>query len=440
MDDNCRLIPRGPTEAYAGSSDLLEWIDGNFDRFGDTYKASIYAGNAYVTRNLNHVQHVLQRNWQNYTKGLGIKRVELLVGRGLISSEGELWKRQRRLIQPAFRDNVIAALLPIIVDANRKLLNRWLAAARDKTTVNITRDLSIMVLEVVLRSIFGEDYDRVAPEFGMLAEESARDLYFAQAFRPLRSVIARTAARRRAENRTSRDFLGLFMEARDKATGIAMSDSQMVTEIVTLIVAGHETTALTLNWAWYLLGQNPEAEDRLAAETTKLADNHLPDFKTLAGFKYSGQIIDEVLRLYPPVWLITRRAIRDDRLGDYFLPAKTEVYFSPYLIQRWDHLWQEPDRFDPGRFDPGRATNRHPLAMHAFSAGPRVCIGETLARFEIHLNLLMVSNKLRLRPTDAKPPDLTFEVNLRNRHDFVMTPEARTLPARRAPATSLGRA
>jgi cytochrome P450 len=430
MDDRDRLVPPGPVEAYDSSVGLIDWIDENFDQFGDIYKASIYSGDAYVIRNLQHVRHVLQRNWQNYTKGLSIKRVELLVGRGLISSEGELWKRQRRLVQPAFHHDVIAGLLPIITDANTKLLKKWERAARQKTSVNITHDLSVMVLELVLRSIFSEDYDQIAPEFGILTEESARDLHFAQAFRPLRTVVARIAGQRRAENRTCADFLGMFMEARDRNSGAAMTDGQLVTEIITLIVAGHETTALTLNWAWHLLGLNAEAEDRLAAEVGALPEDEVPDFEALAQFSYTGQIIDETLRLYPPVWLITRKALHDDRLGDYFVPAKTEIYFSPYLIQRQPDLWKDPDRFDPGRFDPDRSPDRHPLATHPFSAGPRICIGETLARFEMQLNLIIISKRLRLRPTDARPPELAFEVNLRNKPDFIMAPQAKVLRAR----------
>ena len=424
-----RKLPLGPSEQYDTSQELLNWLEIHRVKFGDIYKASIYGSDVYVVSDPEYVQHILRRNWQNYRKGLAVKRVSLLLGPGLISSEGEFWKNQRRMIQPAFHSKVILGLTKVIVDVNAALLKKWEKSAKCEEHINVTHDISFMVLKLVLTSIFGEDYQRVASHFSILAEETARDLQFAQKFRALRKVITQVAAQRRIENRTCADFLGLLMEARDRDSGQFMPDNQLVTEIMTLIVAGHETTALTLNWTWYLLSQNPSVEEKLSSELGRLRADEFPELAGPIRFDYVDKVLNEALRLYPPVWLITRKALSDDYLGDYFVPAGTEVYFSPYIIQRHPDLWTAPDCFDPDRFDSNQSKVRHTLAMHPFSAGPRNCIGENLARVEMQIHLIMIARRLRLRCADEKPVDLDLGVNLRSKRDFIMTPEIKVLAA-----------
>ncbi len=423
MSGKCKHVPSGPSERYDKSQDLLSWMEVHRVQFGNIYRASIHGSNVYVVSEPEYVQHILRRNWQNYRKGLEVKRVSLLLGPGLISSEGEFWKTQRRMLQPAFHHKVISALNGIIIEANAALLRKWEQSAKYNRSVNVTHDVSLMVLELVLTSIFGEDYQHVVPHFSILTEETARDLQFAQRFRSLRKVVAQVAAQRRAANRTCTDFLGLLMEARDRGSGNVMPDAQLVTEIMTLIVAGHETTALTLNWTWYLLSKNPNVEERLSHELSRVNADGFPELTASSPPNYVNQVLDEALRLYPPVWLITRKALNDDYLGDYFVPAGTEVYFSPYIIQRHPDHWRDPDCFNPDRFDPSQLEVGHALAMHPFSAGPRNCIGEALARLEMQVHLVMLTKRLRLFCEDEAPLDLDLGVNLRSKRDFIMTPE-----------------
>lgn len=205
-----------------------------------------------------------------------------------------------------------------------------------------------------------------------------------------------------------------------------MPDRQLVSEIMTLIVAGHETTASTLSWTWCLLSQHREAEEKLWDELHRL---HGSEFVLgdLAKFTYTRQIIEEAMRLYPPGWLMTRRALKDDQLGDYFVPAGTEVYISPYLIQRHPAFWDSPDRFYPDRFDPNQSQERHALAMFPFSAGPRKCIGELLARIEMQIHLMTIAKQLRLRFLGVPSMELDAGVNLRSKYDFIMAPEIKAL-------------
>jgi cytochrome P450 len=418
------LLPRGPDEDHWNSDDLLDWMGVQFNRYGDTFRASVCGTTVYATRNLEFAYHVLVGNWHNYVKGQFIKRVAFLLGNGLMVSEGELWKRQRRMIQPAFHPQSIAPLAQMIIAVNAALLEKWQSAARNGASVNVTRDVSAMALEVILRSIFGldyDDYEAIGCHFNLVSEEPARDFAFAQAFRGLRKLILQVVDRRRRERATAHgDFLSLLMHARDPHDGASMPDRQIVNEVLTLIVAGHETTASTLNWTWYLLSQHPEVEAQLGRELAHLTG--LPDLDDLTRFPYSRQIIDESMRLYPPGWLLTRKALHDDHLGDYFVPAGTEVYIAPYFIQRHPAIWPDPDCFDPGRFDPDRAHDRHRLATIPFSSGPRNCIGERLARLEMQLHLLIIARQMRLRYVQSKPLELDAGVNLRSKYDFIMSP------------------
>lgn len=425
MASELRRIPSGPAEKYKASDDLLSWMFDQFRQYGDIYRASVYGANVYVVNDPQYADHILRKNWQNYKKGQAIKRIGLLLGNGLMVSEGEVWKHQRRMIQPAFHEKAIGALYDKITAANLALLKKWRDAAEENLSVNITSDISHMVLNIVLKSIFGDDYEEVAPHFNILSDESARNLQFAQAFRPLGKLVVQVAERRRKQSVIAPDMLGMLMEARDQKSGQGMPDKQLVSEIMTLIVAGHETTAMTLNWTWYLLSKSPEAEENLVRELQVLCGSKLPRLGDLPGFTYTRQVIEETLRLYPAGWLMTRKALKDDQLGDYFVPAGTEIYISPYLIQRHPDLWKDPDRFDPDRFDAGQSNERHELAMLPFSAGPRKCIGELFARIEMQIHLIVIAKELRLRCADGNSVDLEAGVNLRNKSDFIMTPEIR---------------
>jgi len=211
------------------------------------------------------------------------------------------------------------------------------------------------------------------------------------------------------------------MQARDPHTGQSMHDRQLINEILAIIVAGHETTAGTLNWTWYLISQNPKVALRLSDELKDLTN--LPDYDDLPKYPYTRQVIEESMRLYPAGWLMTRKALGDDQLGDYFVPAGTEIFVSSYFIQRNPALCENPDFFDPDRFETDNLKHRHRLATILFSAGPRNCIGSFFARFEMQIHLLTISSHLRLEYVQSKPIELEAGVNLRSRDDFIMYPE-----------------
>lgn len=420
-------IPEGPQDEFHPGSDLLEWIETNFKLYGDVYRANILGKAVYVVSSPECAQHVLRNNWKNYRKGQAIKRVAILLGNGLMVSEGEFWLSQRRMIQPAFHRDVVAGLYDVMTTANFRLLEKWENAAQKKETVNVTSDISLMVLEVTLRALFGADYPLIAPFFKILHDNPARNMDFAQTFVDLRQVVTKVIEQRRGNASVASDLLGILIGARDQ-TGRPMSDDQLVKEITTIIVAGHETTASTLNLVWYLVSQNPAVEGRLSAEIENLLDGSFPKVERLPTFTYARLVIDEALRLYPPGWLMTRRAQKDDWLGEYFVPAGTEIYISPYIIQRHPDLWAEPNSFQPERFQNTDVREKRSAAMLPFSVGPRNCIGEYFARTEMQLHLIAVASRIRLRYVEEAPPTFEAGVNLRSKQDFLMSPEIKVRP------------
>lgn len=411
-----QIIAPGPAEKYDPRDNLLDWLMKNLREYGGIYRACVYGAYVYVVSDPQYADHVLRSNWQNYRKGQAIKRVGFLLGNGLMVSEGEFWKTQRRMIQPAFHGEEVEKLVAMIQETSNQLLSRWTVLAQESTDINITREVSLWVLEVVLRALFGRDFEAVAPAFSILSSESARNLHFAHVFRPLREIVHHVIAERRQKSDVRADILDMLMNARDRATGELMPDGQLVSEVVTLIVAGHETTASTLSWAWYLLSQHPHVESTLskALATTGEQISGSP----AASQQYLGAVIDETMRLYPPGWLMTRRALADDHLGPYFVAAGSEIYISPYLIQRNPALWDNPDQFDPDRFVRHPHAERYPLAHIPFSAGPRKCIGDSLARVEMQIHLATVIPRMALQWTSGNPDELETGVNLRCRNDL----------------------
>ena len=425
-------IPQGPSEVYNRTDDLLEWMGRQFAAFGDIYKASVYGTSVYAIRDVEFSHHVLVENWQNYVKGQLIERVALLLGNGLMVSEGELWKRQRQMIQPAFNHKSVGALVSVIASVNLKLLEKWQLAAEKHECVNVTQDVSHMALEVVLRFLLGDDYDRTRSYFEILSQEKARDMAFARSFRALGKVLLEIIEQHRKNPADFAGALSMLMLARDPHNGQLMPDQQLIDEMLTLVVAGHETTASTLNWLWYLVSQHPEVEKKLSDE---LATADFSELDDLPNFLYTRHVVEEAMRLYPAGWLVTRKALADDRLGPYFVPAGTEIYIPPYFIQRHPNLWEDPDTFNPDRFQPENSRHRHRLATIPFSSGPRNCIGALFARIEMQIHVMVIAKRLRLRYNKTGPIDLDAGVNLRSKHDFLMFPEVKIAKIARAAAS-----
>jgi cytochrome P450 len=423
-----RTSPPGPQDEIdlGSTEDSLDRMLRYFREYGDVYR--VYSpgrrSHTWVISHPDDVKRVLVTNHRNYTKGVGLDRVRILLGNGIMVSEGEFWRRQRLMIQPAFHRRVVERFAGVVRDANMARLEHWDRVAAAGERLNITTEMSELTLEIVLRAIFGADLATLTDRhgdnpFAVVTREPARNLQFAFRFRSLAGLVADIVRRRRDGAESGHfDFLAMLMAARDADTGEAMSERELTDEVLTLIVAGHETTASGLNWTWYLVARHPEAAARLRAEAE--ARGELADFslKSLESLEFTQQVIHEALRLYPPGWLITRRSIGADRLGGYELPPGTDVFLSPYVIHRHPAYWEEPERFLPARFTAAAAERRPRYAYIPFVAGPRHCIGETFALYEMAMHVCMAARRFEFAYVDAGPVAVEAQINLRTARDL----------------------
>ncbi|HEV2443647.1 MAG TPA: cytochrome P450 [Steroidobacteraceae bacterium] len=436
MSRPATMQPQPPEAALqfdiGSTDDSLERMIELFGLHGDIYRVYVPArqSHTYVIHNPDDVKRVLVSNHRNYTKGLGLDRVKILLGKGLMTSEGELWTRQRYMMQPFFHRRVITRFAEVIGTANSQLLTRWEALERRGEPVDVTDEMSSLTLEIVLRSIFGRDLERMAAELGgnpfdVVTKEQERNLQFAFKFRSLAKLVAGLLERRRREKEEHFDYIAMLMSARDKDSGEPMGERQLIDEILTLVVAGHETTASGLNWTWYLLSQHPDAEARLHAELDAVPDDLAPGLPQMEQLAYTQQVVNEALRLYPPGWLLSRRTVQPDVLSGYEIPAGANVLLPLYLLHRHPRYWKDPDTFFPQRFAPDHDAERPRFAYMPFAAGPRHCIGETFALYEMLMHLHRVARHFRLIHVPDKPIELEAQINLRTRYPLHMRLERR---------------
>jgi cytochrome P450 len=425
-------LPPGPAEGFdlGGSDESLARLREYFVRFGDVYRVFAPGRGVYnyVINHPDDIKHVLLSNHRNYTKGEGMDRVKILLGNGIMTSEGEFWRRQRRMMQPCFHRRVIDRFSQLIHEVNEQFAERWAAHAARGEAINLTDDVSELTLAIVLRSIFGSDLERLerklgANPFEVVAKEQNRDLKFAFRFRSLTKLVAELIERRRRESAGEIDFLGMMMAARDH-NDAAMSDKELIDEVLTLIVAGHETTAAALTWTWYLISQHPETAAELEAEADGTAAETL-GLDAAESLAFTHQVVQEALRLYPPGWLFTRRTLEGDELGGFAIAARTDVFISPYTLHRHPDFWSAPEEFQPQRFAGVDAKERHRFAYIPFSVGPRHCIGENMAMFEMLVHVNRMARRFRLRRVGHEPIELEAQINLRPRSNLMMTVEAR---------------
>ena len=433
-DESPRVPPLSDLQFDIGADDAaIHHMSDLFARHGDIYRFMSPARRAemWVINHPDDVKRVLVSNHKNYTKGSGLDRVKILLGNGIMTSEGELWKRQRYMMQPFFHRKMITQFSRLIDACNERFIAKWEQQAAAGALINVTDDMSELTLEIVLLSIFGTDLERLSVEMGgnpfdIVTKEPARDLKFAYKFRQLSKLVGALAKRRVAEKTEHFDFLQMLIEARDKETGAPMTERELIDEAMTLIVAGHETTASGLNWTWYLLSQNPEAEAKLHAEIDAVAEKADPSLSEMEQLSYTKNVVDEALRLYPPGWLLSRRTIAPDTLCGYDVPAGTDVLLCIYLLHRHPRYWKEPEAFRPERFDAEHEAERPRFAYMPFAAGPRHCIGETLALYEMYMHLYKVARRYRLRYVPERELELEAQINLRTKHPLMMKLERRT--------------
>ena len=384
----------------------------------------------YFVNDAAEVRRILTRRHAKYKKGPGFERVKMLLGNGLIVSDGDVWRRSRTMIQPAFSRQNVHRLVTVMKECSERRAVHWAKLAKAGEQCNITAETSDFSLELILLCIFGDDYHtRIMTEgenpFAFLSKDSTRDLSVVLKIRHLRELLLSIVEDRRACNGSDDfDFLSMYLQATDKQ-GIAFTNAELLDELMTLIVAGFETSANTLNWVWYLIAKHPDVEAKLIAE----AEEHFPDesalsAESLAPMEYTQQVLEEALRLYPPVWLFTRRSQEEDVLEDFDVPIGTDIYLSPFILHRTERYWSDPDRFDPDRFAVSDKP-RKDRPFFPFSLGPRRCLGEYFSFLEMKVHIGLLLPRFRMQLVTDLTPELELGINLRTANDLLMQPMER---------------
>lgn len=426
--------PHGPTDPIpiAVDPDTLQKLQLLKNEFGNVFSMVRPNGrSAYFINDADEVRKMLVKRHARYRKGPGFERVKMLLGNGLIVSDGDVWRRSRTMIQPAFSRQNVHRLITLMVDCTQRKAQAWKTVAESGGDLNISQEMSDFALELILRCIFGPDYERriVANgknPFEFLSKQSERDLSIVLQLRDLRELLLSIIAERKTStDREQYDFLSIYLGTRDKE-GKHFTDDELLDELMTLIVAGYETSAGTLNWAWYLLAGHPEVEARMLREAAEqMPDAGAVDQQVLKDMVYAQQVLDETLRLYPPVWLFSRRAQEDDALEHYDVPAGTDIYLSPYILHRSEEYWSDPEEFDPERFGTDGPYKKGDRPYFPFSLGPRRCLGEYFSFLEMKVHLGLLIQKFRMTLVTAEPPGLDLGINLRSLNDIILRPEIR---------------
>jgi cytochrome P450 len=403
----------------------LDLIERSAAEYGDIVTLRFFHRRAYFLNHPDYIRHVLVDNNQNYVKGRGSELTRPVIGEGLLTSEGEFHQRQRRLMQPAFHRRQIAALAKTMTAFAERHMAPW----REGETRDLHAEMMRLTMSIVTQSLFWVD---VANENSALAEtldELMKEFSFADAT-PLGQLLLRLptprvrrraallgrldeaiygfirAGRERPEERD--DLLSLLLTAQDsEGDGLGMSDRQVRDEVMTLFIAGHETTANAITWAFYLLAQHPDVEARLQAELSEVLGRRSPTVEDVPALKYTRMVLSEAMRLYPPAWIMSRLALAEDEIGGYRIPAQSPILISQWAMHRHPAYWNEPLCFNPERFNPdGPLVKQRPrYAYFPFGGGPRLCIGEQFAWME---GILLVAT-LAQRFCFGLPPSARVE-------------------------------
>lgn len=381
----------------------------------------------YSIANPESIQHVMQMNNQNYTKGDRINIAKPLVGNGLFSSEGEFWRRQRRMMQPAFHRKQIDNLAEEMVTTIEEMLLKWEPVADSGEIINIQNEMMGLTMDVVTRTLFTSSLSaseiaelgvQITFLLDMITERSqaifqigekipsAKNRRFDEGVATIDKIIYRLIDERRQSQEKQDDLLTMLLEARDNETGEGMDDKQLRDELVTIFLAGHETTAIALSWSLALLSLHPTVRRKLQAEVDRVLKGRIPDASNYSDLPYTNAVVSEAMRLYPPLPMTIRQALADDVLEGYAIRANSGVFINIYSAHHNPDVWENPEGFDPERFLPDQVKEIPRFAYLPFGGGPRQCIGNNFALMEAVLALSMITQRFELNlvpGTDLEP-------------------------------------
>ncbi len=447
--------------------DPLAFFTGVREEHGDIVRLKFGPYVYYLVSDPNMVKHVLVDNPKGYMKSRNYVGLKITLGEGLLTSEGDHWRKQRKLAQPAFHRDKLEAFADQMSRATRDMLTRWKAEPTRDQAFDLHVEMMRLTFRIVGLTLFSADVDGDAKEVGQALDVAMHwanayaeaifpippsvptpaNLRFKKAKKTIDDVVFRLIAERRAQAAASGEFgsdlLGMLMAATESPDASAeartgMSDQELRDEIITMILAGHETTANLLSWTFHLLARHPEIEQRVREEAVRVLGDRDPALEDVKSLSYTRMVIEEGLRLYPPAWVFERQAIAPDTLGGYPIEKDAIIGICPYVIHRHPDHWDNPERFDPERFLPERSAGRARYAYLPFGGGPRTCVGNHFAMMEAQILLAMIVREQRLDLVVSHPVVLDPVITLRPKTGIRVTrtpaPSSGAAPAARGSA------
>ncbi|GMU94133.1 MAG: cytochrome P450 [Candidatus Hydrogenedentota bacterium] len=427
-------MPRRIRKTYAIRS--LEVFKG-----GDRARFRIWNQDVYLVANPDYVKEIPVTQHRNFHKIRVLEPVEYVPAEGLLTSQDDFHKRQRRMMPPVFLQQRVQGYAQIMAEYAARQADRWESMELDGRPIDMWQEMMRLTLAIVAKTLFDADVESEADEIGealttviglfervthplavlLSILPTPRNFRFVLAQSRIEKTIYRIIGERRALAEDRGDLLSMLLAAQDDEDGGGMSDKQVRDEVITLFLAGHETTANALTWTWYLLSQHPDVEAKLHSEIDELLGEALPGVADVPRLEYTRRVFAEAMRLYPPAYVIGRTALNDFELGEYTVPRGRMILLSPYVTHRNPDLFPDPERFDPDRWDPKFDAGRHKFAYYPFGGGPRTCIGEPFAWMEGILLIATLAQRWQMRLKPGHPIEYDPLITLRPKHGMIMT-------------------
>jgi cytochrome P450 len=418
-------------------NDPINFMMNSAAQHGDMVLFKLLNKKIYFLNNPEYVRHVMQNNHKNYVKSPGYKPLRLLGGMGIFTSDGEKWLRQRKLYQPAFSHKSIETYSKSVIQNTNDLLDDWNNQAEKGDTINISRDMMKVTMAIISETLFSTkiDYesdlwDSVSYALGWINDRALKNPFVLPANWPtpknrkfhaavdhLNSLVYKIIEEKQNNNANPGDLLSRFMNPGGDLEGL--NAEELRDEVMTVFIAGHETSANVLMWVFYELCRHPEIEALIFEEVNSLGNRDLK-YTDLYHLEYTAQVLNEVMRLYPPVWHMGRQNLAPDKIGAYEIPAGSHVRMSPLVLHRHPAYWENPNDFNPNRFSKENMDTQKPFSFIPFGAGPRLCAGRNFAMMEMVLILAKAVQRFKIESDENYFVEMGPLMTLRPKDDIAI--------------------
>jgi len=408
-------------------TDPLGFFSKISNEYGEVVPFKVGLETLYMINHPQHIRHIFQTNRNNYVRGKYYRKLSHILGEGLLTLEGGAWRKMRKVSQPNVRGPNLVRMVDAMVESTEEFVARLKVFSKKRTVFDFTSEASSLTLDIVMRSLFSTklpktSFKTVFLSLGRILEEAEHRLWevvpaplwlptkrnqrLKKEIRTLDEIIFNLIDKRINSTKAYDDLLDLIITAEKENWGPSTRQS-IRDQVIAIVLAGHETGAIALSWLFYEIARNPEIGRKIRLEAARVFGGKRPAFESFKELTYTTRVFQEILRLYPPAWTMSRVAVEEDRLGDVVIPKGATVMLSPFVIHRHKDFWRDPEKFDPDRFLPENCAKRYPFSYFPFGGGPHVCLGNRFASIEGVLTLatlclnfdFVLSTKLELEPS-----------------------------------------